>query len=229
MTNIISHAVGLLLSIVGLLLMLLRAGDTGDVLRIISAAIFGAGLIALYLASTLYHSARDPKARSRLRVNDHATIYILIAGTYTPIALVTLNGWIGWTLFGITWSMALTGVILKLFFTGRYGLLSTLMYVFMGWLIIFAIKPLMSNMSSAGLAWLVAGGLAYTTGAILYSIEKIHFNHAIFHLFVLLGSFCHFVAVYSYVLPRDVTPANRVVYHVIGETGLKSHAGWRHD
>jgi hemolysin III len=189
-----------LLSIVGLLLMLLRAGDSGDVLRIISAAIFGAGLIALYTASTLYHSARDPKARSRLRVNDHATIYILIAGTYTPITLVTLNGWIGWTLFGITWGMALTGVVLKLFFTGRYHLLSTLMYVFMGWIIIFAVKPLMDSLPSAGLAWLVAGGIAYTTGAILYSIEKIHFNHAIFHMFVLLGSFCHFVAVYDYVL-----------------------------
>lgn len=200
MTNVISHAVGLLLSIVGLLLMLLRAGGSGDVLRIISAAIFGAGLIALYAASTLYHSAKDPKTRSRLRVNDHATIYILIAGTYTPITLVTLNGWIGWTLFGITWAMALTGVVLKLFFTGRYHLLSTLMYVFMGWIIIFAVKPLMDSLPFAGLAWLLAGGIAYTTGAILYSIEKIHFNHAVFHLFVLLGSFCHFVAVYDYVL-----------------------------
>jgi len=218
MTNVVSHAVGLLLSVAALLLMLLRASDTGDVLRIVSAAIFGAGLIALYLASTLYHSAKDPRTRSRLRVNDHATIYVLIAGTYTPITLVTLNGWVGWTLFGITWGMALTGVILKLFFTGRYHLLSTLMYVFMGWLIIFAIKPLMSKMPSAGLSWLVAGGAAYTTGAILYSIKKIHFNHAIFHLFVLLGSFCHFVAVYSYVLPLDVASAGRVAYEVMADT-----------
>jgi len=218
MTNIVSHAVGLLLSIAGLLLMLVRAGDTGDVLRIVSAAIFGAGLIALYLASTLYHSARDPRTRSRLRVNDHATIYVLIAGTYTPITLVTLNGWVGWTLFGITWGMALTGVVLKLFFTGRYGLLSTLMYVFMGWIIIFAIKPLIANMPSAGLSWLVAGGAAYTTGAILYSIKKIHFNHAIFHLFVLLGSFCHFVAVYSYVLPMGATANGQVAYSLV--TGL---------
>jgi len=217
MTNIVSHAVGLLLSIAGLLLMLVRAGDTGDILRIVSAAIFGAGLIALYLASTLYHSARDPNTRSRLRVNDHAMIYVLIAGTYTPITLVTLNGWVGWTLFGITWGMALTGVILKLFFTGRYRLLSTLMYVFMGWLIIFAIKPLMNKMPPAGLSWLVAGGAAYTTGAILYSIKKIHFNHAIFHLFVLLGSFCHFIAVYSYVLPEDATATGRVAYTALAE------------
>jgi len=217
MTNVVSHAIGLLLSVVGLLLMLLRAGGTGDVLRIVSAAIFGAGLIALYAASTFYHGARDPKVRSRLRVNDHASIYLLIAGTYTPIALVTLNGWVGWTIFGVTWSMAVTGVIVKLFFTGRYHLLSTLMYVFMGWIIIFAIKPLMSNMPSAGLAWLVAGGVAYTVGAILYSIEKIHFNHAIFHLFVLLGSFCHFIAVYSYVLPPDAAANDRVAYAVVAD------------
>lgn len=217
LTNIISHAVGLLLSVVGLALMLMRAGGSGDVLRIVSAAIFGASLIALYAASTLYHSARDPKVRSRLRINDHATIYILIAGTYTPITLVTLQGWVGWTIFAVTWGMAVTGVVLKLFFTGRYHLLSTLMYVFMGWIIIFAIKPLMDNLPSAGLNWLLAGGIAYTVGAILYSISKIHFNHAIFHLFVMLGSFCHFVAVYSYVLPGDTMESGRVAHAVIAD------------
>jgi hemolysin III len=200
-TNIISHAIGLVLSCIALLLMLVRAGRSGEVLPIVSAAIFGISLIALYTASTLYHSARDPKVRSRLRINDHATIYILIAGTYTPFTLITLHGWIGWTIFGISWGMALTGVILKLFFTGKYHLLSTLMYVCMGWIIIFAIKPLINNLPSAGVTWLFAGGVAYTTGAVLYSIEKLHFNHAIFHLFVLLGSACHFVAVYFYVLP----------------------------
>jgi len=216
-TNIVTHAIGLVLSVLGLLLMLLRAGDTGDVLRVVSAAIFGGGLIALYTASTLYHSARDTKIRSRLRINDHASIYLLIAGTYTPITLVTLNGWIGWTIFGVTWGMALTGVILKLFFTGRYQLLSTLMYVFMGWIIIFAIKPLMNKLPSEGFAWLVAGGIAYTTGAVLYSIKKIHFNHAIFHLFVLLGSFCHFMMVYSYVLPRDVAASDPVAHKVVAD------------
>ena len=200
-TNIISHAIGLVFSSVALLLMLVRASRSGEFLSIVSAAIFGISLIALYTASTLYHSARDPKVRSRLRIIDHATIYILIAGTYTPFTLVTLHGWIGWTMFGITWGMALTGVILKLFFTGKYHLLSTLMYVFMGWIIILAIKPLLNSLPFGGVAWLFAGGIAYTTGAVVYSIEKIHFNHAIFHLFVLLGSACHFVAVYSYVLP----------------------------
>ncbi len=200
MTNIISHAVGLVLSIVALLLMLIRASESGNTLHVVSAAIFGASLIALYAASTLYHSAKDPKVRSRLRINDHATIYILIAGTYTPFTLITLNGWVGWTIFGVSWGMAIAGVVLKLFFTGKYNVLSTLMYVFMGWIIIFAVKPLINSLSSEGLFWLVAGGVAYTTGAVIYSIKKIKFNHAIFHLFVLLGSFCHFISVYFYVL-----------------------------
>jgi hemolysin III len=200
MTNIVSHAIGLVFSILALLLMLIRATGSGDVLHIVSAAIFGASLIALYAASTLYHSAKEPKLRSRLRINDHATIYILIAGTYTPFTLVTLDGWVGWTIFGVSWGMALTGVILKLFFTGKYNVLSTLMYVFMGWIIILAIKPLMNSLSPGGLFWLFAGGLAYTTGAVIYSIKKIKFNHAIFHLFVLLGSVCHFISVYFYVL-----------------------------
>lgn len=200
-TNIVSHAIGLGLSIIALLLMLLRAGGSGNMLHVISAGIFGASLIALYAASTFYHSAKDPKKRARLRINDHATIYILIAGTYTPFTLVTLNGWVGWAIFGISWGMAISGVILKLFFTGRYNVLSTLMYVFMGWIIIFAFKPLVNSLAPDGLFWLVAGGVAYTTGAVIYSIKKIPFNHAIFHLFVLLGSFCHFVSVYFYVLP----------------------------
>jgi len=200
MTNIMSHAIGLVLSIVALLLMLIRASGSGNTLHIVSAAIFGASLIALYAASTLYHSAKDPKIRSRLRINDHATIYILIAGTYTPFTLITLNGWVGWTIFGVSWGMAIAGVVLKLFFTGKYNVLSTLMYVFMGWIIIFAVKPLINSLSSEGLFWLVAGGVAYTTGAVIYSIKKIKFNHAIFHLFVLLGSICHFISVYFYVL-----------------------------
>ena len=202
MTNIVSHAIGLVFSVVALVLMLIRATGSGDVAHIVSAAIFGASLIALYAASTFYHSAKDPKLRSRLRINDHATIYILIAGTYTPFTLVTLDGWVGWTIFGVSWGMALTGVILKLFFTGKYNLVSTLMYVFMGWIIIFAIKPLMHSLPPGGLFWLFAGGLAYTTGAVLYSIKKIKFNHAIFHMFVLLGSVCHFISVHFYVLPQ---------------------------
>jgi hemolysin III len=199
-TNIISHAIGLGFSVVALVFLVVRASLYGNGWHIVSASIFGASLISLYAASTFYHSAKDPKLRARLRIIDHATIYVLIAGTYTPFTLVTLNGWIGWLIFGASWGMALTGIILKLFFTGKYNVLSTLMYVFMGWIIVFAITPLINNLSTEGLFWLFAGGVAYTTGAILYSIKKIKFNHAIFHMFVLLGSFCHFVSVYCYVL-----------------------------
>ena len=203
-TNIISHAFGLVLSIVALVFMLVRASLYGNAWHVVSVSIFGASLILLYTASAFYHSAKDPKIRSRLRVFDHATIYILIAGTYTPFTLVTLHGSIGWTVFGISWAMAVSGVVLKLFYTGRYDVLSTLMYVFMGWIIMFAIKPLVNSLPLEGLYWLIAGGVAYTTGAILYGIKQIKFNHAIFHMFVLLGSFCHFMAVYFYVLPSGV-------------------------
>ena len=200
-TNIISHAIGLVLSIVALVLLVIRASLYGQALHVVSAAIFGISLIVLYAASTFYHSAKDPKIRTRLRIFDHATIYVLIAGTYTPLTLITLTGTTGWVIFGISWAMAVTGITLKLFFTGRFNVLSTLMYVFMGWIIVFAITPLINNLSTEGLFWLFAGGVAYTTGAIIYGIKKIGFNHAIFHMFVLLGSFCHFVSVYFYVLP----------------------------
>ena len=203
-TNIISHMIGLVLSIVALVFLLIRAGLNGNGWHVVSVSMFGAGLISLYAASAFYHSARNPKSRSRLRVLDHATIYVLIAVTYTPFALITLNGPVGWVLFGVSWAMALTGIILKLFFTGRYNVISTLMYVFMGWIILFAIKPLLNSLSGEGVFWLFAGGVAYTTGAVLYSIKKIPLNHAIFHVCVLLGSACHVMAVYFYVLPATV-------------------------
>ncbi len=200
-TNIISHAIGLVLSLLGLVLLLVRASLYGNAWHVVSAGVFGASLISLFAASTFYHSAKDPKLRSRLRIIDHATIYVLIAGTYTPFTLVTLHGSTGWMIFTASWGMALVGITLKLFFTGKYNVISTLMYVFMGWIIVFALIPLINNLSTQGLAWLLAGGVAYTTGAILYSIKQIKFNHAIFHMFVLLGGFCHFVSIYFYVLP----------------------------
>jgi len=198
--NIGSHIIGLLLSVVGLILLLFRAAIEGTLIEVFSAAVFGASLVALYGASTAYHRAVVPAVRKRLRVVDHAIIYVLIAGTYTPFTLITLQGPVGWTVFGVSWLMAIIGIVLKLFYTGRFHLLSTLMYVFMGWMIIFAVKPLAHNLSTAGLFWLGAGGLFYTVGAVIYSIRKIPFNHAIFHLFVLAGSICHFISVYSYVL-----------------------------
>ena len=199
--NIISHAIGFILSMVALVLLVRHATRHGDVWHIVSFSIFGASLIILYAASSFYHSAKKSELRSRLNIIDHASIYVLIAGTYTPFTLVTLKGTIGWVIFGISWGLALTGIILKLFFTGKYNLMSTIMYVLMGWVIVFAIKPLMNNLPLEGLRWLVAGGISYTIGAILYGIKKIKFNHAIFHMFVLMGSFCHFMSVYFYVLP----------------------------
>ena len=201
--NILSHATGFILSIVAFVLLVMHASLHGDVWQIVSFSIFGASLIILYGASTLYHSAKNPLLRNKLNIIDHASIYVLIAGTYTPFTLVTLKGTIGWVIFGISWGLALTGIILKLFFTGKYDLISTIMYVFMGWVIVFAIKPLIHHLPLEGLLWLFAGGISYTIGAILYSINKIKFNHAIFHMLVLIGSFCHFVSVFFYVLPSE--------------------------
>ena len=201
--NIISHAIGLILSMVALVLLVRHAVLHGDVWHMVSFSIFGSSLIILYAASTFYHSAKNPELRNRLKIIDHASIYVLIAGTYTPFTLVTLKGPIGWAIFGTSWAMALTGIILKLFFTGRYNKISTIMYVLMGWIIVFAIKPLINNLPSEGLGWLVAGGISYTIGAILYSIKKVKFNHAIFHVLVLTGSFCHFMSVFFYVLPSE--------------------------
>jgi len=199
--NVISHAIGLVLSIVALVLLLVKAGAYGNAWHITSFSIYGASLIVLYAASTFYHYSQTPKFRHRLNIFDHASIYILIAGTYTPFTLVVLNGWIGWTIFGISWGLAIIGVTLKLFFIGRFDKISTIAYVLMGWVIVFAIKPLIDNLSPEGLWWLLSGGIFYTIGAVLFSIPKIKYNHAIFHIFVLLGSFCHFMAVYFHILP----------------------------
>tara|TARA_R110000822_G_scaffold159476_19_gene299406 strand:- start:40803 stop:41459 length:657 start_codon:yes stop_codon:yes gene_type:complete len=201
--NIISHAIGFVLSVIALFLLIQHAVLNGGGLHIVSFSIYGVSLIVLYAASTLYHSAKSPELRSRLRVFDHASIYVLIAGTYTPFALITLNGKLGWLIFSLSWGLASVGVVLKLFFTGKYKLISTLMYIFMGWMIVLFINPLMDALSINGLIWLVAGGISYTVGAVIYSIKTIQFNHAIFHAFVLVGSFTHFISVFFHVLPFE--------------------------
>ncbi|MGA8853390.1 MAG: hemolysin III family protein [Christiangramia sp.] len=201
--NILSHGIGFGLSILALILLIVKANKLGEEKHLVSFVIFGASMVLVYAASTFYHSAKTHRLRIRLNILDHAAIYILIAGTYTPYALVTLNGATGWTILWVVWGMALAGVILKLFFAGRYQLLSTIMYVAMGWLIIFAINPLIENLSTAGLWWLIGGGISYTIGAILFMQNKIPFNHAIFHIFVLLGTFAHFISIYFYILPSS--------------------------
>ncbi len=197
--NVFSHALGLALSVVALFFLVFKSVELGTVAAVVSFAIFGVSLICLYAASTFYHASKSESARIKMRIVDHAAIYLLIAGTYTPFTLVTLDGWVGWTIFGIVWGMAAIGITVKLFFTGRYDIISTIMYVAMGWMIVFAIKPMIAQLDASGLMWLLGGGIAYTVGAVIYSINRVKYNHAIFHVFVLVGSACHFVAIYFYV------------------------------
>ena len=197
--NIWSHAFGIFLSIIALVLLILKAVQQDNIWMMISFPIFGVSLILLYLASTLYHASKEPQKRFKLKVFDHAAIYVLIAGSYTPFTLVSLNGETGWLIFSMVWVMAFTGIILKLFFTGKFKIVSTAMYVLMGWLIVFYFQELTAHLHEKGVFYLILGGVLYTIGAILYSIKKIKFNHAIFHFFVLAGSFCHFLSIYLYV------------------------------
>jgi len=199
--NVITHGLGFLLSIAALVLLVVYASKEGTVWHITSFAIFGASLIVLYAASTLYHYTQNPELRFKLNILDHSAIYVLIAGTYTPFTLVILKGWVGWTIFGLSWGLAIAGIVFKVFYFGKYDKLSTIAYVIMGWVIIFAIKPLIDSFPFEGLMWLLAGGISYSLGAFFYSIKRIRYNHAIFHVFVLIGSFCHFMAVFFYVLP----------------------------
>ena len=203
--NILSHGLGLFLSIIALYFLITKAYRYGANEHLISYSIFGGSMVLLYAASTFYHSATTHRLRMQLNVFDHASIYVLIAGTYTPFAMVTLNGTTGTIILWTVWSCALIGIILKLFFTGRYQLFSTIMYVAMGWIIIFAINPLMENLNANGLKWLFAGGISYTIGAILFMLKRLPYNHAIFHIFVLLGTFAHFVSIYFYILPAGTT------------------------
>jgi hemolysin III len=197
--NILTHAFGLLLSIIGLLFLVVKSFHYDGFWKPMSIVIYGVSLIVLYAASTFYHASKDLKLRRKLNIFDHAAIYVLIAGTYTPYTLIVLEGTLGWFIFGFTWVFALIGIVLKLFYTGRFDKLSTMMYVLMGWQIVLVIKPLMNNLSSEGLQLLFAGGISYTLGAIIYSTKKIRYNHAIFHVFVLFGSLCHFFSIYYFV------------------------------
>jgi len=197
--NRLTHGLGVGLSVVGLVLMVIRAARLGDAWQVVSTTIFSATLLLLYSASTLYHSFQAEHRKALLQKFDHAAIFLLIAGSYTPFVLVTLRGPWGWTLFGVVWALAVMGVILKFWFAGRYRLASTLLYLGMGWLVLFALKPLMVALPAGGLHLLVAGGLCYTGGAVFYLWRRLPYHHAIWHLFVLGGSACHWLAVYRYV------------------------------
>lgn len=199
--NTVSHAVGALLAVAALIFMVDLAKDHPHPLTIVACAIYGTTLIALYLASTVYHAAHKPHLKKFLKVLDHSSIYLLIAGTYTPFTLVTLHGPWGWTLFGITWGIAFLGVAFKLFYTGRFEFLSVVVYLVMGWIIVIAIEPLIHHLAFGGFMWLLAGGLCYSFGVIFYVLDKRYYwAHFIWHLFVLAGSICQFIAVIRYVI-----------------------------
>ena len=197
--NVLTHAFGLIMSIVGFPFLLLKSLQYNGFWQPLSIVIFGVSLIVLYAASTFYHASKDSKLRRKLNIFDHAAIYFLIAGTYSPFTIIILDGSLGWLIFSCTWVFAFVGIVLKFFFTGRYDKLSTAMYILMGWQIILVIKPLMNAFSINGLKFLFAGGVFYTLGALLYSSKKITYNHAIFHVFVLLGSASHYICVYKYI------------------------------
>ncbi|MEA5444719.1 hemolysin III family protein [Gammaproteobacteria bacterium AB-CW1] len=195
LANVATHGLGVLVSLVaGTVLITLAAIYTGP-LEVVTASVFVTALVLLYLASTLYHAASRPALRRRLKVLDHCAIFLLIAGTYTPFTLVGLNGGWGWSLFAVIWGLAAFGIVLKLFFTGRYRLLSTATYVTMGWLAMVAFVPMTRELPPAALSWLIIGGVTYTAGTVFYHNERVPYSHAIWHLFVLGGSICHFTAV----------------------------------
>lgn len=204
--NALTHGVGAALAAAGLVFLVVSAYVYGGLWHVVSFSIYGASLVLLYLASTLYHSFQNEERKHRLRIFDHAAIYLLIAGTYTPFALVVLHGLLGWTIFSIVWGLAAVGIIFQLFFVNRFKKTATLCYLFMGWLIVFFLQPLAAALAPEGLFWLAFGGVLYTVGAVFYLFKRIPYNHAVWHVFVMGGSAAHFIAVAQYVLPIAVAP-----------------------
>ncbi len=199
--NTVTHGIGLVLSVAGFVVLLVLAAVRGSAWHIVACSIYGLTLICLYTASTLYHAVVSPRIKRALRIFDHSAIYLLIAGTYTPFLLVNLRGPWGWSLFGVIWGLALAGILFKFWFVERFGFLSTAVYIAMGWLVVIAAKPVITHVPFTALVWLLAGGLAYTAGVIFYASKRIPYSHAIWHVFVLAGSICHYVAVLSTVIP----------------------------
>ena len=195
--NVATHAIGVLLSVPAAYFLISKSGNMTS---LAAAIIFSASLFLLYLASTVYHASTNPAKRKQLRILDNSVLFVLIAGTYTPVCMISL--WDNWgkPLLVIIWSIAIAGIVLKLFFTGRFDRTSTVLYVVMGWIALVAIKPLLESVATTPLLWLLAGGIFYTVGAVLYSFRKLPYNHAIFHVFVLGGSTCHYIMIYNFVI-----------------------------
>jgi len=199
--NSVTAGVGAAFSVAALSVLVTLAAIKGDAWRVVSFSIFGAALVLLYLAMTLYHSFRSPRAKRFFQLMDHVFIYVLIAGTYTPVMLVNLRGGWGWSLFGVIWGLAVAGIVFKILFFGRFIALSTAVYVAMGWLIVIALKPALAAIPTRGLVWFLIGGLSYTAGVGFYAWRRLPYNHALWHVFILGGSTCHFFAVLFYILP----------------------------
>ena len=199
--NSVTHGIGAALSITGLIVLVSFAAIKGDAWRVVSFSVYGGTMVVLYLISAIYHGFQAPKVKHVFHVLDHTAIYFLIAGTYTPFALVNLRGGWGWSLFGIIWGLAAAGILFKIFWFGRLRILSIAIYLIMGWIVIIVIKPILVNIPIGGLIWLLVGGCIYTFGIAFYVWKKLPYHHAIWHLFVMAGSICHFFAMLFYVLP----------------------------
>lgn len=201
LANTLTHGFGLLLSIFGLIMLTVLASMKGDILHITSAVVYGLSLVVLYAASTFYHGATSPKAKENLQLLDHCCIYLLIAGSYTPFALIALRGAFGYSLLAFVWLFAFAGIAFKILFHKKFRAASVISYIVMGWIAVFAVQPLYNALGFPAMALLFAGGLTYTLGTIFYGWESIKHHHAIWHLFVLGGSVFHFLAISVYVIP----------------------------
>ena len=196
--NSISHGIGLVLALVALPILIVSAIRIGSTHYIVGTIVFGATMVLLYLASTLYHSVSHETAKRFCRLFDHSAIFLLIAGTYTPFTLGVLRGPWGWSLLAVVWGMAIIGIVFTVVSKMKYPTLSTAVYVAMGWLFVVGVKPLWQNMQPWGMVWLLAGGVAYTGGVAFFAADRLRFGHAIWHLFVIAGTACHYIAVLDY-------------------------------
>jgi len=200
--HVLTHAIGLMLSVAGLVVLVVLASLRGDAWHVVSASIYGTTLILLYGASTVYHALPPSRAKGAWRLLDHSAIYLLIAGTYTPFTLVNLRGGWGWSLFGVVWGLATVGVVFENVATQRSRMISLVLYVGLGWLVAIAVKPFLNAVDTGGVILVALGGLAYTGGIVFYRWRELPYNHALWHAAVLVGSACHFFAILFYVMPR---------------------------
>ncbi|HEX8369467.1 MAG TPA: hemolysin III family protein [Pyrinomonadaceae bacterium] len=202
--NTVTHGFGLLLSIIGFIILVSLASVNGDVWHITGSIVYGSSLVILYAASTFYHGATSPKLKQTLQIIDHCCIYLLIAGSYTPLTLIVLRGAFGHGLLAFVWAFAVAGILLKVFFGKRFMIVSVFSYLLMGWIGVIAVQPLFAALGLMPIALIVAGGIAYSVGVIFFAWNRLPHNHAIWHLFVLAGSICHFLAIAIYVIPYAV-------------------------